>query len=157
MLPRKVYPYQSITNSIKRLVQKPGFLESCEKWRVRKNMQELGYMTDVYDGQVWKEYEGFLQAPYSYLLTLNVDWFCPFEHGRYSIGAIYLTIQNLPIYLRNCPENIILIGIIPGPSEPHLTANSYLHPLKEELLKSWNGGISVATSDSTFSPYMCCL
>ena len=71
---------------------------------------------------------------YNYLLTLNVDWFCPFEHGRYSVGAIYITIQNLPASIRNHPDNIILVGIIPGPSEPHLT------PLITELLTAWNVG-----------------
>ena len=40
------------------------------------------------------EYNDFLSAPYNYLLTLNVDWFSPFDHGCYSVGAIYLTIQN---------------------------------------------------------------
>ena len=38
----------------------------------------------------------FLVAPYSYLLTLNVDWFQPYKHIQYSVGSIYLTIQNLP-------------------------------------------------------------
>ena len=69
-----------------------------------------------------------MHPPY-YLLTLNVDWFCPFEHGRYFVGAIYLTIQNLPVALRNHPGNVILVGIIPGPSEPQLIINSYLTPL----------------------------
>ena len=30
------------------------------------------------------------------LLMLNIDWFKPFEHMQYSIGVIYLVIQNLP-------------------------------------------------------------
>ena len=84
-----------------------------------------------------------MAAPYNFLLTLNVDWFCPFEHSQYSVGAIYLTIQNLPISIRNKPENIILVGIIPGPTEPHLNLNSYLAPLVSELNIAWNDGIPV--------------
>ena len=127
--PRKVFPYQSIQKALQNLIQRPGFLQCCEKWRTRKHFRESGYLCDIYDGLVWEEYKEFLSAPYNYLLTLNVDWFCPFEHGRYSVGAIYITIQNLPASIRNHPDNIILVGIIPGPSEPHLTLNSYLTPL----------------------------
>ena len=71
-------------------------MQSCELWRKRSNFRSFGYMCDVHDGQIWEEYNDFLSAPFNYLLTLNADWFCPFEHGRYSVGAIYLTIQNLP-------------------------------------------------------------
>ena len=138
--PRKVFPYQSIQKALQNLLQRPGFLQCCEKWRTRKNFRESGYLCDIYDGLVWEEYKEFLSAPYNYLLTLNVDWFCPFEHGRYSVGAIYITIQNLPASIRNHPDNIILVGIIPGPSEPHLTLNSYLTPLITELLTAWNVG-----------------
>ena len=75
-------------------------------------------MCDIYDGDTWDHYSEFLSVPYNYLLILNVDWVCPFEHSCYSVGAIYLTIQNLPISIRNNPD-IILVGIIPGPTEPH--------------------------------------
>ena len=56
------------------------------------------HLSDIYDGRVWDELKstGFLQAPYCYGLTLNIDWFQPFSHIEYSMGAIYLTIQNLP-------------------------------------------------------------
>lgn len=48
---------------------------------------------DIYSGKVWKEYqqfnnEPFLSEPNSFGLMLNIDWFCPFKHGRYSVGAI---------------------------------------------------------------------
>lgn len=34
------------------------------------------------------------------------------------MGAIYVAIQNLPSQDRYSSENIILIGVIPGPREP---------------------------------------
>ena len=52
-----------------------------------------------------------LSSPHCWLLTLNVDWFEPFECGGYSVGAIYLSIQNLPRDVRFRPENIILVGV----------------------------------------------
>ena len=42
-------------------------------------------------------------------------------------------LQNLPQNLRYKPENIIIVGIIPGPAERKKTINSYLTPLVNEL------------------------
>lgn len=70
---------------------------------------------------------------------MNIDWFQPFTHSIYSTGAIYLTIQNLPRNERYKIENIILVGVMPGPSEPRLTVNGYITPLVEELKEFWEG------------------
>ena len=40
---------------------------------------------------------------------------------EYSVGVIYLSLNNLPRSLRYRRENVIIVGIIPGPSEPKLT------------------------------------
>lgn len=75
---------------------------------------------------------------------MNVDWFEPFERGVYSVGAIYLTIQNLP---RNERYKTIMVGIMPGPKEPKLTINSYLTPLVIELNEAWQHGFCVNTEN----------
>ena len=112
------------------------------------------YLGDVYDGRVWHEFMSdstrrFLAAPQCYLLAVNVDWFQPFTRTQYSVGAIYLTVQNLPRNERYKEENVILVGIIPGPSEPSLTTNSYLAPLVEELQQAWDTGFTVRTPSNS--------
>ena len=144
--PKKVFPYQSLHKALQNLLNRSGFIVCCGRWRTRPRFRDFGYMCDVYDGLVWEEFNNFLSAPYNYLLTLNVDWFSLFKHGRYSVGGIYMTIQNLPAHLRNHPGNIVLVGIIPGPSEPRLNMNSYLKPLQIELLNSWTDGIPITVS-----------
>ena len=80
-------------------------------------------MSDIYNGRVWAEFqtvEGkpFLSAPGQNLaLSLNVDWFQPYDHVQDSVGALYLTILNLPREERYRRENVLLCDIIPGPSE----------------------------------------
>ena len=145
LTPRKVYPYMSVKNSLETL-NRPGLLDKCEQWRSRKNtMLGSDYLGDVYDGEVWQkfcsqEFNNFLCTPHSYLLNINVDWFQPFVRGTtYSTGAIYLTVQNLPRHERYLQSNLILVGLLPGPSEPKSTMNSYLTPLVEELHELWNG------------------
>ena len=144
--PFKVYCYKSLRQSIEQLVKRKGFIDKCEKWRSREVPD--GYLCDIYDGAVWKHFNSqdkdyFLSNPHCYLLTLNVDWFEPFERGVYSVGGIYLTVQNLPRVDRNRIENIIIVGVMPGPKEPNKTINSYLTPLVLELKEAWSNGFTI--------------
>ncbi len=70
------------------------------------------------------------------LFTLNVDWF---QQTTHSTGVMYLAIQNLPRKERYLCENVIVVGVIPGPKEPKKTMNSFLQPLVDELLQLWEG------------------
>ena len=90
---------------------------------------------------MWQEFcEGMLlKEPFSLAFILNVDWFQPFTHTKYSVGVIYLTVLNLPCHICYKRENVILIRIIPGPHEPKNDINFYLQPLVKELLELWNG------------------
>ena len=72
-------------------------------------------------------------------LMMNVDWFQPFKHSPYSVGVIYLALTNLPRGERYQRENIIVVGIIPGPGEPS-SLNPYLVPLVSELKELWESG-----------------
>ncbi|XP_016346834.1 uncharacterized protein LOC107692355 isoform X2 [Sinocyclocheilus anshuiensis] len=151
--PIRPYCYSSVRQSLEVLVKRPGFLQKCEEWRLRK-MPECVF-GDVYDGQVWKDYhyvngEPFLSAPNNLAMMLNVDWFQPFKNAPYSVGAIYLVILNLP--REDCfkEENMILVGLIPGPKEPSLTMNAFLDPLVDELEELWSG---IILEDSSFLGY----
>lgn len=136
-----VYPYLPLRISLQHLFLKPGFISLCERWRDRKNRIPPDILSDVYDGKIWQKNESFLSQPYSYLLCLNVDWFQPFKHTEHSTGAIYLVIQNLPRTERYKEENVLLVGVIPGPREPKLSINSYIMPLVEELKEFYYKGV----------------
>lgn len=144
LIPIKAYPYRSLKKTMGYLLSKPAFVEKCEHWRKRSATIPEEYLGDIYDGNIWRkfsssEYGNFLSVPYSYLLTMNIDWFQPFTRSVYSTGAIYMTIQNLPRNERYKVENVILAGIMPGPKEPRLTVNGYITPLVEELNEFWEG------------------
>ena len=110
-------------------------------WKTRQPDECL---KDVYDGRIRKKFldlEGdpFLNDDHEYAFMINVDWFQPYKHLNYSVGAIYLSVFNLPRQSRYKLQNIILVGIISGPCEPELNINEYIDPLVEELLKFWSG------------------
>lgn len=63
--------------------------------------------------------------------------------------AIYLTILNLPRDERYKIENTVLVGLIPGPSEPK-RINPFLNLLVDELLHLWEG-VLVSSESHTFT------
>ena len=66
---------------------------------------------------------------------LNVDWFQPFENLNYSVGIIYLAVTQFTTEFTGYNrENIILVELIPRPTEPSLNINTYLAPLVSDLL-----------------------
>ena len=48
-----------------------------------------------------------------------------------------MAIVNLPREVGFKWQNIIVYGVIPGPSEPKFNINSYLKPIVDELKKGW--------------------
>ena len=101
-------------------------------------------LADIVDGRVWREFlfvdgKPLLAGERSLAFMLNVDWFQPFKLARYSVGVIYLVVMNLPRNERFKVENVVLVGVIPGPHEPSGNINTYLEPLVNELLVLWEG------------------
>ncbi len=138
LVPKKLYLYNSIKASIEQLASRPGFFQSCESW-CELSSGDLNFMTDVYDGRLWRDWKDFVHIPGNLLLMLNIDWFRPYKHTAYSVGVLYVVVQNLPRTLRFKPENIIIVGTIPGPHEPKLTINTFLKPMIDELIELWKG------------------
>lgn len=142
LYPFSMYCYLGLDVSLQSMFDRPNFFSDCEKWRCRSVISEN--LQDVYDGQMWRKflcYEGkaFLSEPGNLGLILNFDFFQPYEHLSYSLGAIYMSVLNLPRESRFKQENTILVGLIPGPHEPSHDINSFLKPLVDDLLRFWNG------------------
>ena len=121
LVPCKAYTYNSLKASLTKLSSKSGFFANCEKWGSRKNTKDV--YTDIYDGLVWEIFKSanetpFLQVPNNLGLILNIDWFNPYKHIEYSIGVLYLVVANLPRSERYKIENVIIVGVLPGPKEP---------------------------------------
>ena len=140
--PYRVYCYMPLLYYLKMFVNRPNFDSLCSEWK--KHINEPGIYEDIFDGKIWRdfqEYDGvpFLSEPYTYGLMMNIDWFNPCKHTEYSLGAIYLTFMNLPRKLRFRQENVMLIGLIPGPKEPKKDINPFLVPLIKELLSLLHG------------------
>ncbi|CAG2224949.1 unnamed protein product [Mytilus edulis] len=141
LVPYKIYCYKSIKSSLSFFVKRNNFEDLCEQWRTRETKE--GIMYDIYDGRIWHEFNGikheFFTNEGNYGCILNVDWFQPYEHSIYSVGAIYLAFCNLPRIQRFRRENMLLIGVIPDMRVEPKT-NTFLKPLVEELKIAWCEG-----------------
>lgn len=131
-----------LRNHLEVVLNRPSFDNLCSQWKTSPNNEAI--YKDVFDGKIWREfqcYEGkpFLSEPFTYGLMMNIDWFQPCKHTEYSVGAIYLTFMNLPRKLRFRQENVLLIGLLPGPKEPKRDINAFLAPLVEELQSLLDG------------------
>ena len=148
--PLKTFAYQPLMATMERFFMRPGFEAKLEHWRLRRRLP--GTYSDVYDGDMWNRVidsngRPFVNVSRSLLLTLNIDWFGPFVNSTYSIGAIYLTINNLPRAERFKTENSILVGVMPGPREAStFEINHFLRPLVDDLV-GWYTGQSIRTAE----------
>jgi hypothetical protein len=115
---------------------------------------------DIYDGDIWKTFKsstfGNNSEPFfnretadSHLgLILNVDWFQPYSNVTHSTGVIYAAIANLPREIRFKRENMLILGILPGPNEANLhKINHYLSPIVDELKLLWQGIMLDSTAE----------
>ena len=144
--PFKTFCYMPLKDSLEKLLKRKDIQEGCLHWKERTEDERL--MTDIYDGKVWKENLEVLSGENTYSLAINLDWFCPYVHVRsYSVGAIYGVLLNLPRNERYLRKNIILIGIIPNMKKEPPT-NTFIEPLVEDLLCSWNGEMTMNTFSS---------
>lgn len=141
--PINYYCYNSIIEELERLLQREGIPSSCEEWR--NQPQREGTLTDVYSGQIWKDFQNykrseFLSAPRNYGLMPNFDFFQPIKHRKdYSVGVLYLVLLNLPRHLRFKWENVIVVGIVPSLDGEPKSLNEFLRPAVDELNALWKG------------------
>lgn len=139
--PRRVYYYYGIKASLNAMLLREDLklINLC-----KSPLPQKEFMADITDGRIWSELVDKYTTPASYEGTflgilVNIDWFQPYKHISYSIGVIYAVIINLPRTLRYKRENVIIIGVIPGPKEPNKHMNSYLGPFVKELLEFLDG------------------
>ena len=138
-VPNNVYCVKLVSEYLRQFVTNKNFVKLCNEWRHRNVDSTL--MSDIYDGKLWKEaHNSFLKDQHNIYGIINIDWFEPFKHSVEPVGAIYMVLLNLPRRLRFREENVMLLGLIPGPDEPSLTVNSFIRPIVDDL-KSLNNGI----------------
>lgn len=152
--PIRVYLRQDMKEWLGRLLSRQG-LEDIMDSTLKRAMGPIpSVMSDIWDAPIFRELylsDGtrFIDPPTGegrYVFGLAVDGFNPFQNKqakqKVTVTAIYVYCLNLPPHLRYLPENMYLVGIIPGPTKPSLDQiNHFLQPLVDELLSFWEPGV----------------
>ena len=56
LVPKKTYMYNPLLSSLQELVSRRNMLLLCEQWRQHFDSVPDGWLTDVYDGKLWKDW-----------------------------------------------------------------------------------------------------
>ena len=90
----KSYHFYAPSEWLKRFFSQREFVEFLHQG----TGQRSEFIGDVYDGQIWKDFArtDFFNTKYNLGLMLYVDWFKPFKRSEYTIGALMLSVLNLP-------------------------------------------------------------
>ena len=104
-------------------------------------------MTDIFDGLHYRlllgerVVVGDRMLPHNYFsdhhdiaLSFATDGFAPFKKWKHTMWILLVFNYNLPLDQRFQQDNILCVGIIPGPKKPW-DADSFIYPLVQELLK----------------------
>lgn len=152
-IPVRRYAFQSLPEWIARLLLRPSIDllldESLEE--SIKPFDPTQPIKDIHQSKIWKEFRGadgkqFTATSGNLIFAMFVDGINPFgnkQSGRHvSITFIVLICLTPPFHMRYKPENIFLVGIVPGPREPSLEQiNWVLKPIVTQLQSLWQPGI----------------
>jgi hypothetical protein len=144
-MPHAYFTYLPIIPRLRALVANTSF---ATKMKYRANYQaDPSHVGDVFDGAHYRSLLTqniiiadetlpiwFFSDPRDIALGLSTDGFGPFKLRDRTAWPIILFNYNLPPEERFQKDNIISIGVIPGPKKP-VDADSYLWPLIQELLQ----------------------
>jgi hypothetical protein len=113
-----------------------------------------GVVKDVFDGELYKELchenvvvgdetlsHRYFDDRRDVALGLSTDGFGPFKRHKHTCWPLIVFNYNLPPDIRFQMENILSLGVIPGPKKPK-DPNSFLWPFVREMLRLAIGVVS---------------
>ena len=161
LYPNRLYCYQPLKQSIQNLISRRDIFHKILQGPQKSTE---GIMLDTIDGNFCKSFcdkngDLYFDDPRNLGGILNIDWFQPFDNVQHSCGVVYMALLNLPREIRFKFENVIIIGIIPGPNEPKENVNSFLKPLIDDLLTFWDPGemLDEDGSKALYKFALCCI
>ena len=139
-MPYKKYHFLPPSTWLKYMFKDPQFCKFIDS--SKQGFESPGdVLKDVHDGNIWKTFvidqstsEPFFLTSNNIGLLLNIDWFKPFKRSEYKVSAIMISVLNLPRQERCKTKWTMIVGVIPGPSEPKGNINTFLAPLVDDLL-----------------------
>jgi hypothetical protein len=148
---RRSFRYTPLIPQLQGLFQRASSIKNMGYRAETEATHDPGTYTDIFDGENYRTLRNtqvredrdykFFDDPTDIALGLATDGFTLFKRRRRGLSTawpIVLVNLNLPPKIRTRLENVICVGVIPGPKQCK-DLNSFLIPLLEELLKLADG------------------
>ncbi|KIP01753.1 hypothetical protein PHLGIDRAFT_38447, partial [Phlebiopsis gigantea 11061_1 CR5-6] len=151
--PLKPFVYQHFHDYVAGLLTQPeieaAMDRTCDEFSQAKQYPPPSHVKNPFEAQFLRDFYYdkssnalFLDRPRDegrYAFALCVDFFSvegkSLHNARADLGMIVMACLNIPPEIRYKPENLYLVGIIPGPEEPALERlNHYMRPLISDLV-----------------------
>ena len=154
LVPIRKFLHQSMKEWMGRFLSRPGIEDLMEKTTAAALAKDAHdpLTRDILESPGLTQFLGPDGKPFvlnpdgesRYFFSLAADAFNPFGNKeakqKSSVTGIYLVCLNLPPNVRHRPENMYLVGIIPGPGKPSLAEiNHFLKLLVADLKDFWAG------------------
>ena len=149
--PIRKYVHQDMKQWVARLLSRPDVEIRIESAR---NAPQSAEIRDIHDSSAIQSLHGPDGKPFfvsntdelRLIFSLCVDGFNAFGMkiggGPGSVTGIYMACLSLPIEDCFKPENMYLVGVVPGPHKPSEDEiNHFLRPLVDDLLDFWKEGV----------------
>ncbi|QRV91910.1 Transposase family Tnp2 protein [Ceratobasidium sp. AG-Ba] len=162
---RRSFHYSPLIPQLQALFRSPRMLQKLMyRSKVEEN-PDPDMIQDVYDGEHYRtlrntqlhpdaEYK-ILDNPEDLALGLSTDGFTLFKRRRRGLSTAWpLIFINYNLHPKYCVrlENVICVGVIPGPKQCK-DLNSFLIPVLEELLQLEQGVDSIKTTPARTPEY----
>ena len=152
----KEFYYYSLKDWLADMLHRPGVEDILGEAQVGglRDSDPEGIMDDIFDGSAFRNFRDNVGQPFlrshgselRLLFGLSVDAYNPLHNKqagkKVSSTVISLVCYNLPKGQRLLVQNVHVLAIIPGPSEPSLSEiNHLLVPVVEEFQEFWDPGV----------------
>ena len=145
---RRIFSYMPLIPRLRALMSNRTYATHLQ-YRADEHAKTCrpGTKTDIFDGLHYRSLleervvVGDRTYPHNYFsdnrdiaLGFATDGFAPFKKRKQTAWILLIFNYNLPPEQRFRRDNILCVGIIPGPKKPW-DADSFIHPLVRELLE----------------------
>lgn len=148
---RKQFTYIPLIPRLKAFAQNSCMAEKMQYRHETHSKSTPSVVTDVFEGSHYQNLrkthvkldERVLDHKYfddhrDIALGLSTDGFAPFNKRKSTAWPLIIFNYNLPPDIRFHVENILSLGVIPGPKKPH-DSDSFLWPFMQEMFRLAQG------------------
>ncbi|CCO38023.1 hypothetical protein BN14_12185 [Rhizoctonia solani AG-1 IB] len=154
-IPRRIFLYLSLMTRLRNLYRDPAMAQKL-RYRAERKAED-NVLRDIFDGAHYNRLCGervvvggntlghrYFSKPTDIALGLSSNGFGPFKSRKQSCWPLLVFNYNLPPSIRTRLENMLCLGVIPGPNSPK-EIDTFLEPFIDELELLARGSLCMPT------------